>query len=460
MLPRTHYLIAGLALGIPSQVAASFKWFGTSESGAEFGSAYPGTLGTDYTWPDLSKIKTLQNAGMNIFRVPFRMERLVPSSLSGPADATYLGDLKDLVNSITALGAYAVLDPHNYGRYFGNIITSTDDFAAFWTLVANEFADNDLVIFDTNNEYNSMDQTLVLNLNQAAIDAIRDVTTSQYIFVEGNSWSGAWDWTSYNDNLANLVDPSDKLIYEMHQYLDGDSSGTSETCTSSTIGSERLAKATAWLRENGKIGVLGEFAGGNNDVCKSAVTDLLNYLEDNEDVWHGALWWSAGPWWGDYMYSLEPASGVAYGAYLDLLSQYFPDGSSSSSPSSSSSSKTTTTTTTTTTTAKSASTTTTSATETTTKTTTTSAAETTTAPTTTTSAATTSTTTKTAKPVSDQTTSTSTSTSTTKTRTGCSAPSGTAERWGQCGGKGWTGPTACASPYTCQVQNDWYWQCL
>lgn len=32
---------------------------------------------------------------------------------------------------------------------YGNIITSTSDFAAFWTTVASEFSDNDLVIFDT-----------------------------------------------------------------------------------------------------------------------------------------------------------------------------------------------------------------------------------------------------------------------------------------------------------------------
>ncbi|KAF5328667.1 hypothetical protein D9619_011511 [Psilocybe cf. subviscida] len=30
---------------------------------------------------------------------------------------------------------------------------------------------------------------------------------------------------------------------------------------------------------------------------------------------------------------------------------------------------------------------------------------------------------------------------------------GTSAHWGQCGGLGWTGPTACESPYTCQVGN-------
>lgn len=32
--------------------------------------------------------------------------------------------------------------------------------------------------------------------------------------------------------------------------------------------------------------------------------------------------------------------------------------------------------------------------------------------------------------------------------------------WGQCGGRGWNGPTACATGTNCQYSNDWYSQCL
>lgn len=41
------------------------------------------------------------------------------------------------------------------------------------------------------------------------------------------------------------------------------------------------------------------------------------------DVWQGALWWAAGPWWGDYMYGLEPTNGVAYNAYMPILQSAF-----------------------------------------------------------------------------------------------------------------------------------------
>jgi endoglucanase len=69
---------------------------GVSESGAEFGSSIPGTLGTDYTWPDTSKIQALRDDGMNVFRIPFLMERLVPDSMTGTPDSTYLKDLKSV----------------------------------------------------------------------------------------------------------------------------------------------------------------------------------------------------------------------------------------------------------------------------------------------------------------------------------------------------------------------------
>jgi len=48
-----------------------------------------------------------------------------------------------------------------------------------------------------------------------------------------------------------------------------------------------------------------------------------------------------------------------------------------------------------------------------------------------------------------------TSASSTPTSTGA-----VAQKYGQCGGIGWTGPTACASGSTCTDVNDYYYQCL
>ncbi|KAE8150503.1 glycoside hydrolase superfamily [Aspergillus avenaceus] len=320
--------VAGSAVAVPlakeqKKRDSVFQWVGANESGAEFGEDnIPGVWGTDYIFPDVSAITTLIDKGMNIFRVQFMMERLAPDSMTGSYDDAYLKNLTTVVDAVTDAGVHVILDPHNYGRFNGEIITSTSDFQTFWKNLAGQFKSNSLVVFDTNNEYHDMDQELVLNLNQAAIDGIREAGATQYIFVEGNSWSGAWTWVDVNDNMKNLEDPEDKIVYQMHQYLDTDGSGTHEECVSGTIGEERVTSATQWLKDNKKVGIIGEFAGGNNDQCRTALKGMLEHLAENTDVWKGVLWWAAGPWWGDYMYNMEPPSGVAYTGMLDVLQTY------------------------------------------------------------------------------------------------------------------------------------------
>lgn len=122
--------------------------------------------------------------------------------------------------------------------------------------------------------------------------------------------------------MKGLTDPQSKLVYEMHQYLDSDGSGTNDTCVSTTIGQERATNATQWLRDNGKVGILGEYAGGVNDVCKTAINGMLNYMGNNNDVWMGVMWWAAGPWWGNYMFSMEPPNGAAYTGMMSTLQPY------------------------------------------------------------------------------------------------------------------------------------------
>ncbi|KAG0649236.1 hypothetical protein D0Z07_4285 [Hyphodiscus hymeniophilus] len=309
-----------------SPTGLGWKWLGVDESGAEFGNtAIPGVWGKDFTFPADASLSTLMGQGFNIFRVPFLMERMAVGSLTASLDPAYLANYTATINYITGKGGWAIVDPHNFGRYNGNIITDTAGFQTFWANLASTFKSNSKAIFDTNNEYHDMDQTLVLNLNQAAINGIRGVgATSQYIFAEGNSYSGAWTWETVNDNLKALTDPSNLLVYEMHQYLDSDGSGTNATCVSSTIGVDRITSATAWLQTNNKVGIIGEFAGGANSVCLSAVTGMLSYMKANSNVWSGALWWGGGPWWGTYIFGFEPPSSTGYNYYDSTLITYKP----------------------------------------------------------------------------------------------------------------------------------------
>ncbi|CAE6387439.1 unnamed protein product, partial [Rhizoctonia solani] len=53
-----------------------------------------------------------------------------------------------------------------------------------------------------------------------------------------------------------------------------------------------------------------------------------------------------------------------------------------------------------------------------------------------------------------------TAAATTTTTSAAPTSSGTVAKYGQCGGTGWTGATACASGLTCTKINDYYHQCL
>lgn len=65
-------------------------------------------------------------------------------------------------------------------------------------------------------------------------------------------------------------------------------------------------------------------------------------------------------------------------------------------------------------------------------------------------------------PLTSTTTTKTTTTETTTTETTITTTTGGATQtlYGQCGGSGWTGPTACASGATCKVLNPYYSQCL
>lgn len=254
---------------------------------------------------------------MNTFRINFKMERLTPGGLTSGFDSAYLADLKRTVNYITSKGGYAIGDPHNYGRWKDVIITDSAAFGTWCKNLANEFKDTPNYIFDTNNEYHDLDQQLVFDLNQACINGIRSAGAKQLILVEGNAWTGAWSWVSSGNaaSLIALTDSENNIAYEMHQYLDSDSSGTSPQCVSSTILKERLAEATAWLEENNVRGFLGEVGAGSNDQCIQAVYDGICEAASS-GAWIGVTWWAAGPWWGDYFQSIEPPSGPAVSRIL------------------------------------------------------------------------------------------------------------------------------------------------
>ena len=314
----TLFLLSCAAFSTAQTVPVIPRYTGVNLSGAEFGVTVPGTFGKDYTYPSHSDVDYFLTTGMNTFRLPFHWERLQHQAYAG-FDADEQARLDDMVAYITGKGANVILDPHNYGRYYGGVIgqsVPTAAFVEFWTRLAGRYKDNPRVIFGLMNEPHDMPTETWRDAATAAIAAIRATGATGLILVPGNAYSGAWSWTQDFYGTPNatamlsITDPANNMAFEVHQYMDGDSSGTAATCVSSTIGAERLQDFTDWLKHNGKRGFLGEFAGGRNQTCYAALDNMLRHIEANTDVWLGWTYWSAGPWWDDYIFSLQPLGNV------------------------------------------------------------------------------------------------------------------------------------------------------
>ncbi len=304
---------------VDQQLFSTVPYRGVNLASAEFGEGFlPGTYGTHYIYPDPAKAAYFTGKGMNTFRLPFRWERL-QRSLLATLDATELSRLRSTVNGLNNLGAVVLLDPHNYARYYGTVVGSGSvtnaAFADFWAKLANEFKSSN-VIFGLMNEPNEMSTDAWVSAANAAIAAIRNTGATNLILVPGNAWSGAWSWnqtwygTSNATAMLRITDSRNNYAFEAHQYLDGDSSGSSSSCVSTTIGAERLAAFTNWLRANGKRGFIGEFGGGRDATCTAAIDNAVKHIEANASLYLGWTYWAAGPWWGDYYTTLEPLNGV------------------------------------------------------------------------------------------------------------------------------------------------------
>lgn len=319
-----------LVLLVGVACAAKPRFVGTALAGGEFGTAgeplvpfpYPGVYEEDYIYPEGSEADYFARKGMNTFRIPFLWERL-QKSLNSPISSTELERLKETVDDITdRVTGYVILDLHNYNRYRGEIIgvdasVSNQDLVDLWKAVAFVFLDNPRVMFGIMNEPYQQPVDSWVETANAVIEGIRAIGASQPVLVCGMRWSTGytWGWSdTYGEAnsvaMLQIQDPANSVIFEIHQYLDEDNSGQDTTCVSPTIGSERLGTVTDWLREHSLQGLIAEFGAPHTETCMAAVTDMLEFVENNTDVWLGWTWWAAGEWFEGYPLSIQKHDGT------------------------------------------------------------------------------------------------------------------------------------------------------
>lgn len=296
---------------------APLEFTGVNLAGGEFGEVKEGkarVYGKQFVFPSVKELDYFATNGMNIIRFPFRWEDLQPQ-LNQPLNTDILDRVVTVVTAAQSRGMVTILDPHNYARYLGVTIGSPKvpnaAFADFWRRLATRFKNDSSVWFGLMNEPHDMPNEQWLSAANAAIAAIREIGATNLILVPGNAWTGAHSWVSSKNAevMLGVRDPKRNYMYDVHQYLDKDSSGTHTDAVRETIGRERLEKFTTWCRNHKQRAFLGETAAADNPVAAQAMDQMLTFMEENRDVWAGSTWWAAGPWWGNYMFSLQPKDG-------------------------------------------------------------------------------------------------------------------------------------------------------
>lgn len=317
--------LALCVLPAPSAIAASCL-AGVNLAGGEFGEA-PGAHGDTHIYPSDETLDYFSFLGTNVVRLPFKWQRLQPA-LFGGFDSTELALIDATVRRITLRGMKVILDPHNYAGYRGNKIgsksVSFEAFADFWKQLAKHYAGQPDVILLLMNEPANIKSDVWHEAANHAVKAIRSVGAANLIMIPGNKWTGASSWFLKQEGGANsdlflkVDDPLNYYVFDFHQYLDADFSGTNLSCERTGDALEALEKVTDWLRDSKTTGFLGEFGGSGQANCLSGLEQVADFMSQNDDVWLGWAAWAAGEWWGDYPYSLQPKKGVSQVQTLTL----------------------------------------------------------------------------------------------------------------------------------------------
>ncbi|KAF9038234.1 glycoside hydrolase superfamily [Panaeolus papilionaceus] len=266
--------------------------------------------------PPNFQVNHFASQGVNAFRIPFAWQLMTPQ-LGGQISSSFFSRYDATVQA--ALGAstrpYVILDLHNYARWNGKIIAqggpSNDQFVSVWSQLAAKYRNNPKIIFGVMNEPHDLQSVSTwVNSVQLAVNAIRAAgATSQYILIPGSSWSSAEAFPNEaGPMLMRVTDPAggtNKLIFDVHKYLDFDNSGTHTECSTNNVAV--FTTLANYLRQNGKRqALLSETGAGNTQSCVTAMKAQLAYIKANSDVLTGYTIWSAGSFNTQYELSVTP----------------------------------------------------------------------------------------------------------------------------------------------------------
>jgi len=303
---------------------------GVNTAGAEFNSGNsPGVFGKDYIYPTTQELAFISEQKATVIRLPIRWER-VQHDLNGPLDVDEVKRIKNTIQDAGSKGLCVMVDIHNYAKYKGAKLSDStaaqDGFVDLWLRLASELKDVDTTAFDLMNEPNNLPIADWAALAKRTLAELRRANSKNVVFVAGGRWSGAHDWFTPQNGVSNatafadLKDPLNRTVIEVHQYVDSDYSGTKVDCRPPEKFDAIFQKITDWAKANNQQLLLGEFGTPQTTDCLATLDKLLSLMED--PVWRGWTYWATGRWWNNYPMALTTKNeGIS--PQWGILKKYF-----------------------------------------------------------------------------------------------------------------------------------------
>lgn len=290
------------------------------ESTGSSSTPFPGTFGSQWTYPTEADFNYYNAKGLKLIRLPFRWERIQAAHFQ-PLVAAEVAQIDLVLARASARGMKVILDMHNYGQWwtsqsvrykFGSPQVTVEAYADVWRRIADRYKNNPTIYgFDIMNEPHSMPTpTTWPTYAQAAVHAIREVNVDTWIIVEGETYANSWNFGVKNPHLHNVRDPIGRLMFSAHSYWCKDSNDNYGTYEEENghpqMGVDSLRFFVEWLRKHNAHGFVGEYGVPNNDPrWLEVLENALIYLA-NENI--SGTYWAGGAWLAGSHISCHPSS--------------------------------------------------------------------------------------------------------------------------------------------------------
>ncbi|KAH7930546.1 glycoside hydrolase family 5 protein [Leucogyrophana mollusca] len=292
---------------------------GVNTAGYDFSVASDGSFSGTGVSPPVDQFAHFAGEGVNLFRIPFAWQLMTPSGPGGDIDESFFSKYDATVQAALSASTspYVIIDLHNYARWNGGIIgqggPTNDQFVNTWSQLAKKYGSESRIIFGIMNEPHDLQSVSDwADTVQLAVNAIRAAgATSQYLLLPGSSWSSAQAFpTEAGPYLIKVTDPAggtEKLVFDVHKYLDSDNSGTNAECVQNNV--DVLTTLVSFLKANGnRQAILSETGGGNTASCETYLGQELAYIKSNLGTIVGFAVWAAGAFDPSYVLSVTPNS--------------------------------------------------------------------------------------------------------------------------------------------------------